>query len=221
VPVVLLLVAAVILGGVIVVAIGRGGELGSSEPDIRPLDTEIVTAADVALLRPPASLWGYNIRVTDEALNLVARTVTERDVEIATLRRQLADLQSALEGRSDRDRGQTRDWAGTTDFGQATDTGQATEWGGTTDVGQARDTGQTREWSRHSGQATDLGRPRDLGQAADPGASAHRSRPLVPGQARAAQPPAETRPWSAWERPGPAPRPEHGETGQAGPEESG
>ena len=90
----------------IVVAIGRGGELAQAPADIRPLDTHIVTAADVALLRPPAALWGYDMRATDEALNMVARTVTERDVEIATLRRQLADMQSGAartrEGEPDR-----------------------------------------------------------------------------------------------------------------------
>jgi len=42
--------------------------------------------------RPPAALWGYDMRSTDEALNMVARTVTDRDVEIAILRRQIADL---------------------------------------------------------------------------------------------------------------------------------
>jgi len=95
VPWVLLAAAAVIVGGVIAVAIGRGGELARAPADVRPLDTHIVTAADVVLLRPPAALWGYDMRATDEALNMVARTVTERDVEIATLRRQLADMQSA------------------------------------------------------------------------------------------------------------------------------
>jgi hypothetical protein len=94
VPWVLLAAAVVIVVGIIVVAIGRGGELAQAPADIRPLDTHIVTAADVALLRPPTALWGYDMRATDEALNMVARTVTERDVEIATLRRQLADLQS-------------------------------------------------------------------------------------------------------------------------------
>jgi len=94
--VVLLAAAAVILGGVIVVAIGRGGELAHFGPDVPPQDTEIMTGADVALLRLPASLWGYDMRATDEALHLVARAVTERDVEIATLRRQLTDVQSAL-----------------------------------------------------------------------------------------------------------------------------
>ena len=94
-PIVLIVAAVAILGGVIVVAMGRGGELAPSGADVRPLDTDIVTAADVALLRPPAALWGYDMRATDEALNRVARTVTERDVEIADLRRQLADMQSA------------------------------------------------------------------------------------------------------------------------------
>jgi hypothetical protein len=45
-------------------------------------------------LRPPAALWGYDMRSTDEALNMVARTVTDRDVEIAILRRQIADLEA-------------------------------------------------------------------------------------------------------------------------------
>jgi hypothetical protein len=92
---VLLIVAVAILCGVVVVAMGRGGELARQTADVRPLDGEIITAADVALLRPPAALWGYDMRSTDEALNMVARTVTERDVEIAILRRQIADLEAA------------------------------------------------------------------------------------------------------------------------------
>ena len=91
---VLLAAAVVIVVGIVVVAIGRGGELAQAPADTRPLSAHIVTAADVALLRPPAALWGYDMRATDEALNMVARTVTERDVEIATLRRQLSDMQS-------------------------------------------------------------------------------------------------------------------------------
>ena len=93
--VVLLIVAVAILCGVVVVAMGRGGELARPTADVRPLDGEIMTAADVALLRPPAALWGYDMRATDDALNMVARTVTERDVEIAILRRQIADLEAA------------------------------------------------------------------------------------------------------------------------------
>jgi hypothetical protein len=94
---VLLATAAAILVGVVVVAMGRGGELVLVEPDRRPLDPEIMTAADVALVRPPAALWGYDRQATHVVLNMVAQTVTERDVEIATLRRQLADLQSAAQ----------------------------------------------------------------------------------------------------------------------------
>jgi hypothetical protein len=97
VPVVLFAAAAAILCGVVVVAMGRGGELVLFPPDRRPLDPEIMTAADVALLRPPAALWGYDRQATHVVLNMVARTVTERDVEIAALRQQLADLQSAAQ----------------------------------------------------------------------------------------------------------------------------
>ena len=95
--VLLLIVAIAILCGIVVVAMGRGGELARSAADVRPLDGEIMTAADVALLRPPAALWGYDMRATDEALNMVARTVTERDVEIAILRRQLAELEASAQ----------------------------------------------------------------------------------------------------------------------------
>ncbi len=95
--VVLLIVAVAILCGVVVVAMGRGGELARPAADVRPLDGDIVTAADVALLRPPAAVWGYDMRATDEALNMVARTVTERDVEIAILRRQIAELEAAAQ----------------------------------------------------------------------------------------------------------------------------
>ncbi len=91
---VLLIAAAVILAGVVVVAIGRGGELAMFPADVRPFEAEIVTAADVVLLRPPPALFGYNRQVSDDVLSAIARTITERDVEIATLRRQLAELQT-------------------------------------------------------------------------------------------------------------------------------
>jgi hypothetical protein len=95
--VVLLVAAAAIFLGMLAAAAGRGGEMAEFSADVRPLDGNIHTAADVALLRPPGALWGYDKRSTDEALNLVARTITERDVEIATLQRQIADMRSASE----------------------------------------------------------------------------------------------------------------------------
>ena len=72
---------------------GHGGEMAEFTTDYLPPD--LVTAADVMLLRPPSALWGYNVQVTDEALNRVAQVITERDVEIAVLRQQLAELRSA------------------------------------------------------------------------------------------------------------------------------
>jgi hypothetical protein len=93
VPILLLLAAAVILAGVVSVAMGHGGEMAEFAMDYLPPD--LVSAADVVLLRPPSALWGYNVQVTDEALNRIAQAITERDVEIAVLRQQLAELRSA------------------------------------------------------------------------------------------------------------------------------
>jgi hypothetical protein len=89
--VVLLAVAAVILIGVIAVAVGRGGELDPAEADYRPVDLDDVTSTDVALMRPPTALFGYQREATDAALGQIARAISEREVEIATLRRQLAE----------------------------------------------------------------------------------------------------------------------------------
>ncbi len=94
-PVLLLLAGAVILAGVVAVAMGHGGEMAEFPSDyIPPTLGDLLTAADVAMVRPPAALWGYNTQVTDEALSRIAQVVTERDVEIAVLRQQLADLRS-------------------------------------------------------------------------------------------------------------------------------
>ena len=94
----MLVVAVVILAGVVAVASGRGGELAVSDPDYPPIDLGPVSAADVALLRPPSAAWGYNMRVTDEALEVIARAVTERDVQIAALQQQVSDLRDQLGG---------------------------------------------------------------------------------------------------------------------------
>jgi hypothetical protein len=96
VPILLLLAGVVILVGVVSVAMGRGGEMAEFATDSLPprLD-DVMTAADVATLRPPSALWGYNVQATDEALTRVAQVITERDVEIAVLRQQLAELRAA------------------------------------------------------------------------------------------------------------------------------
>jgi hypothetical protein len=87
----MILVAVVILVGVFFVATGRGGELAYEHADHAPLDLGPVSATDVALLRPPTALWGYNMQVTDEALERIAQAVRDRDVTIAFLQQRLAD----------------------------------------------------------------------------------------------------------------------------------
>jgi len=99
VPVILLLAAAAILGCVVLAALGRAGEMAAFPSDSPPLRLDDLTAADVALLRPPLALWGYNVSATEEALGVIARSVTARDVEIATLRRELAELRARWEPR--------------------------------------------------------------------------------------------------------------------------
>jgi hypothetical protein len=96
VPILLLLAGVVILVGVVSVAMGRGGEMAEFATDSLPprLD-DVMTAGDVAMLRPPSALWGYNAQATDEALSRIAQVITERDVEIAVLRQQLAELRAA------------------------------------------------------------------------------------------------------------------------------
>ena len=98
-PVLLVLAGAVILVGVVAVALGRGGEMAEFASDYLPPTMDgVVTAADVASVRPPSALWGYNVQVTDEAFSRIAQVVTERDVEIAVLRQQLAELRPAAGG---------------------------------------------------------------------------------------------------------------------------
>jgi hypothetical protein len=98
VPVVIVVVAVAVLIGVIAVAMGRGGELGYFQPDYAPLNLEEVSATDVALFRPPTALWGYGMQATDEALDRIAGAITERDIEIATLRQRVADLEASAGG---------------------------------------------------------------------------------------------------------------------------
>ena len=89
-PVAIILAAVVILGGVVVVAMGRGGELARERPDM-PSSSELHTWSDVAHYRPPGALLGYHARTTEHALSLIARTIAERDAEIEWLRNRLAE----------------------------------------------------------------------------------------------------------------------------------
>jgi hypothetical protein len=94
---VLSLVAAGIVAGAVLAALGRTGEMAMFLPVAALFQAGEMTAPDVALLRPPLSLWGYNAAATDEALLVIARAMAARDVEIATLRRAL-DTQAGSAG---------------------------------------------------------------------------------------------------------------------------
>jgi len=91
VSVVIVLAAVVILGGVVVVAMGRGGELSRERPEL-PARSDFRTWSDVANYRPPPALLGYHAGVTEHALSLIARTIAERDAEIDWLRNRLAEV---------------------------------------------------------------------------------------------------------------------------------
>jgi hypothetical protein len=88
----MILAAVAVLVGVFFAATGRGGEMSYEPADHAPLDLGPVSATDVALLHPPTALWGYNVQVTNEALELIARALRERDVTISYLQQQIADL---------------------------------------------------------------------------------------------------------------------------------
>lgn len=88
----IVIAAAAILGGIIVVAMGKGGELSVEQP-APPSRTDFQSPSDVADYRPPGALIGYSALATEQALALIARTIAERDAEIDWLRRRLAELQ--------------------------------------------------------------------------------------------------------------------------------
>lgn len=90
--VVIVLVAVVILGGIVVVALGRGGELARDAGKEASI-ADFESGADVARYRPPPALLGYHARTTEHALLIIGRAVADRDAEIAWLRSRLRELQ--------------------------------------------------------------------------------------------------------------------------------
>ena len=86
---VILLAAAAILGGVVVVAMGRGGEMVLFDRDLPVKTTRLETPGEVATLRLPFGFVGYQARATGEALVAAANLLAQRDAEIAALRREI------------------------------------------------------------------------------------------------------------------------------------
>jgi hypothetical protein len=90
--VVIVIAVVAVVAVVIFLAMGRGGGLSAERNDYLPLDLGPVTATDVALLRPPTGLWGYNMQATDEAMEQIAESIRERDVRIVALEQLVTDL---------------------------------------------------------------------------------------------------------------------------------
>jgi hypothetical protein len=96
--VVLVLAAVIVIAGVTVVAMGRGGELTEFAPDIPPLDLPEagqLSAVDFMVLQLPVSLVGYHTQSVDETLNRVANALSERDTRIAVLEQRVSELLSS------------------------------------------------------------------------------------------------------------------------------
>ena len=77
----MLLAVVAVLVAVFFVATGRGGEMSREHVDYAPLELGSVSAADIAMVRPPTAMWGYNVDVTDEVLDQIARAVRDRDLD--------------------------------------------------------------------------------------------------------------------------------------------
>jgi hypothetical protein len=91
---VLLAAAVAILVGVVVVAMGRGGEIAQAPRDVPVLPPRIRTAADLATLRLPFGLLGYQEQATGEALDAAVRLIAEQEADIARLREEVWRLRS-------------------------------------------------------------------------------------------------------------------------------
>ena len=87
-----MIAAVVVVAAVVLLALGRGGGLSAERNDYVPLDLGPLSATDVALLRPPTGLWGYNMQATDEAMDQIAESIRERDVRIVALEQLVTDL---------------------------------------------------------------------------------------------------------------------------------
>ena len=89
---VLLAAAVAILAGVVAVAMGSGGELAISRRDLPVIPPRLRTASDVARLRLPLSLFGYQPESADQVLDVLAGRLAEQDAEIARLREEVHGL---------------------------------------------------------------------------------------------------------------------------------
>jgi hypothetical protein len=85
-------IVVAVVAGAVLVARGRGEDLSVERNDYLELELGPVSATDIALLRPPMALWGYNMQATDEALDRIAASIRDRDVPIVALEQLVTDL---------------------------------------------------------------------------------------------------------------------------------
>lgn len=93
--VVLAIAALAILACVVVVSLGRGGELTQFPPDVPPLnlpDPGQLTAVDFMTLQLPVNLVGYHTQSVDETLRRAASALSARDTRIAILEQRVSEL---------------------------------------------------------------------------------------------------------------------------------
>lgn len=97
----LLLAAIAILGGVVLVAMGGGGEMALFSRDVPIALTHPRTPGEVANQRLPLGPIGYQVQATEEALVAAANLLAERDQEIAALRSEIWRLTAGAPGAGD------------------------------------------------------------------------------------------------------------------------
>lgn len=96
--VILAIAAIAILACVVLVSLGRGGELTEFPPDVPPLDLPEagqLTAVDFMALQLPVNLVGYHTQSVDETLRRAANAISARDTRIAVLEQRVAELLSS------------------------------------------------------------------------------------------------------------------------------
>ena len=96
--VILAIAALAILACVVLVSLGKGGELTEFPPDVPPLnlpEAARLTAVDFMALQLPVNLVGYHTQSVDEALHRAATAISARDTRIAVLEQRVSELLSS------------------------------------------------------------------------------------------------------------------------------
>jgi hypothetical protein len=100
VVVVLVLACLAVLGAVVALAMGLGGELSPAHRDRPPPAPGAPPFAGPSQgPRLPRGLWGYQADVADRAIDGLLQALRDREARMAALERQVADLEDRLRER--------------------------------------------------------------------------------------------------------------------------